>query len=55
MLCPAEEQDDEELPDAKRQRSDDHEEVPEAREEEAREVHGPPIPVTPSLEEVRKH
>ena len=27
----------------------------ETREEEARQVHAPPIPVTPTLEEVRQH
>ena len=57
VLYPAEEKDDDEEPDVKRQRREDQiEGEPDKEvEEEAREVHGPPIPATPSLEEVRKH
>ena len=58
MLDPIVEKEDDEEPDGKRQRRSEadgpvHDD--DVIEEEAREVHSPPIPATPSLEEVRKH
>ena len=58
MLDPIVEKDDDAEPDEKRQRRSEADEPAhdeEVVEEEAREVHSPPIPATPSLEEVRKH
>ena len=59
VLCPAEDEGGEGEPEAKRQRGEEGgeqtNEGSSALEEEARTVKSPPIPDTPSLEEVRQH